>query len=120
MNGVSTETIDIRLGLVVRRFIVHGQVGVQQGLKVKGRRSRVINQQGIGHFRSGNPNLVRQGTFRAVFFGLSDTPGILVAHAVCHVGKIQNILGAGGRRVVVRGFQFPLVDACKALAYINI
>jgi len=114
-DGVTTQSLDIGLGRILCRLVIHGQIGMKQSLKVKRRRPGVIDQQGTGHFDAGDAYLVGEQAFGAVRFGLTDTPGIVVPHAVRHVRPIQGVLGPRGVGFVVGGFQFPLVETRKAV-----
>jgi hypothetical protein len=112
-NGVAAETLDKSLGLVMGSPIVNGKVGVQEGLETKGRRARVGNLEGIGHFATCDANRVGQETLGTVRLGLLDRPRVIVSHTVSDLREIQRKLGPS-RCGIVKGLrQGPLVETLR-------
>lgn len=119
-DGVTTQSLDVSFGIILRRLVVHGQIGMEERLKVKGRFTGVVNQQVAGQFRTGNADFISQRALCAILFGLLDAPTVIITHAVRHMRPVQNVLGAGGFGVVIGGFQFPFVETRKALRMVKV
>jgi hypothetical protein len=86
---------------------------VQEGLETKGRRARVGNLEGIGHFATCDANRVGQETLGTVRLGLLDRPRVIVSHTVSDLREIQRKLGPS-RCGIVKGLrQGPLVETLR-------